>query len=370
MSRIVVAMSGGVDSSVAACLLRREGWEVIGITLDLWQSESGNCLPAEDAERVCRKLDIPHYVLECRSEFKRIIIDEFCEEYFRGRTPNPCVRCNPRIKFKQLLEFARKLDAEAVATGHYVRVEQPKELPITNGRLPIGNSRYLLRKGRDLSKDQSYVLYGLTQDQLARCRFPLGEWEKTKVRALARELGFANHDRPDSQEACFVPEDDYGAFLAEIAPERIRPGKIVDTSGKFLGRHRGIHLFTLGQRRKLGVAVGEPRYVVRIEPETATVVVGSREETLRSNFTLRDVNWIAFDHPPERTITAMLKIRYTHCAAPARVEAIPNEHAARVAFESPESAITPGQAAVFYHDDLLLGGGTIDAVEDYSVLRK
>jgi len=363
MSRIVVAMSGGVDSSIAACLLQREGWEVVGITLDLRGPGGGACRPSIEAQQVCRLLGIEHHTLDCSEEFKRTIVEPFCDEYFRGRTPNPCVRCNPLIKFRRLVAAAREFGADAMATGHYVRLEPADQLSIADSQLPIDMTRCLLLKARDGLKDQSYVLFALQQEQLSRCRFPLGEWKKPKVRALAQELGFSNHERPDSQEICFVPDDDYGAFLAGIAPERIRPGRIVDTSGRFLGRHRGIHRFTLGQRRRLGIAVGEPRYVVRLEPETATVVVGSKEETCNSAFTVRDVNWIAFAHPPSM-IEARVKIRYTHQPAPARIETIPAEQAARVTFASPESAITPGQAAVFYHHDLLLGGGTIDKLVD------
>ena len=361
MRRIILAMSGGVDSSVAAHLLQSEGWEVIGVTFDLWVEDSASapagrqcCLTAvEDARRVCEMLGIAHRTLDCRDEFRRTVVEEFCDAYFCGRTPNPCVRCNPRIKFRSLLEMMRDLGAEAVATGHYARVEKKPEAE---------GGRFLLRKGIDRRKEQSYVLCGLGQDQLAHCVFPLGGWEKTNVRAVARELHLQTHDKPESQEICFLPAGDYGAFLSRFTPERVRPGRIVDTSGKFLGRHRGIHHFTLGQRRRLGFAVGVPRYVVRIEPDTATVVVGSKEETFHSGFTVRDVNWIAFEAPPA-TLDAAVKIRYTHEPAPARIEPIPSEgRAARVTFLAPESAVTPGQAAVFYHDDLVLGGGTIDEV--------
>ena len=360
MGRIILAMSGGVDSSVAAHFLLHEGWEVIGVTFDLWVEDStsapagGPCCSTavEDARRVCETLGIAHRTLDCRDEFRRTVVDEFCDAYFRGKTPNPCVRCNPRVKFRSLLEIMRDLSADAVATGHYARV---KKEPEANG------GRFLLRKGMDRRKEQSYVLSGLTQDQLAHCVFPLGGWEKTKVRAVARDLHLQTHDMPESQEICFLPGGDYGAFLSRFAPERVRPGRIVDTSGKFLGRHRGIHHFTIGQRRKLGFAVGAPRYVVRIDPDAATVVVGSKEETFHPSFTVRDVNWIAFEAPPA-TLDAAVKIRYTHEPAPARIEPIPGERAARVTFCSAESAVTPGQAAVFYHDDLVLGGGTIDAV--------
>ena len=354
MKRIVLAMSGGVDSSVSAYLLQREGWEVTGVTLDLWRGTGGAddaaevpCLPAaEDARQVCEELGIAHRVIDCRDEFRRAIIQEFCEEYFRGRTPNPCIRCNPHIKFKCLVAYARRIGADAIATGHYAIVEHR------------ARGRFLIRKGKDPAKEQSYVLHGLSQAQLALCRFPLGTWEKRSVRALARELGLQTHNKPDSQEVCFVPGDDYGRFIENVLPGRARPGRIMDTSGRQLGRHSGVHLFTIGQRRGLGIAVGEPRYVVDINPETATVVVASREETYRSRFLVRGINWIALEAPAE-PFHAQVKIRYTHDPAPARVEPSDEGRAATVTFEKPQHAITPGQAAVFYDEDLVLGGGTI-----------
>jgi len=345
-------MSGGVDSSVAAWLLRQEGWDVVGASLILWTANGPKgrdaCTSpgAEAAARVCEKLGLPHRTIDCREEFRSRVVEPFCEAYFSGRTPNPCVACNPTIKFAQLLRAADELDAQAVATGHYVRIEH--------------DARHLLRRGVHTKKEQSYVLYRLRQDQLARCVFPLGARDKPEVRRLAEQAGLETHDRPESQEICFIPGHDYGEFLSRVAPERVRPGRIVNTSGEFLARHRGIHRFTLGQRRKLGVAVGEPRYVVRIEPDTATVVIGAKEETLRSTFVARDVNWIAYDDPTE-PMTADVKIRYTHRPARARIEPMPRARAATVTFDEPASAITPGQAAVFYDGDLLLGGGTIDA---------
>jgi len=359
--RVILAMSGGVDSTLAAHLLRQDGWDVIGVTLDLRLGGDGDCVLAVDARRACKALGIEHHVLDCRNEFKRVVVAEFCNEYLHGRTPNPCVRCNPRIKFSHLMKMASQLNAEAVATGHYARVEVPDSHATADNRAGLDESRHWLRRGADRSKDQSYVLHGLTQEQLARCVFPIGAWEKPAVRALALELGIPVHDRPDSQEICFLPEGDYGRFLAETAPDRIRPGRIVNTSGEFLGRHRGIHLFTLGQRRKLGIAIGRPQYVVRIEQGTATVVVGEVEETFRSACIVRDINWITFAEPP-KNVDARVQIRYTHCAAPAQIEPQGDGRTARVTFAAPESSITPGQAAVFYADDLVLGGGTIEEV--------
>ena len=358
MKRIIVAVSGGVDSAVAAHLLQKKGWEVIGVTFDLWRDErpagdvGAPTSAAADAGIVCGQLGIEHRVLECREMFRRRVVEPFCDAYLHGRTPNPCVLCNPRIKFALLEELACDLDADAIATGHYARVEGPD-----------CGGRFLLRKGTYRDKEQSYVLFGLSQRPLSLTRFPLGTWEKADVRALAEDLGLVVHDKSDSQEICFIPDNDYGAFLARQAPESIRPGPVVDTSGKELGRHEGIHRFTIGQRKGFGIALGAPRYVLRIDPGTATVVLGTREETFGKTFLVQKVNWVSISPPSER-VRAAVKIRYTHSCAPALIEPLEDAATARVTFETPESAITPGQAAVFYDGDLLLGGGVIEAVND------
>lgn len=342
--RVILAMSGGVDSSAAACLLQREGWEVAGVTFDLWPEVAQEAI--EDARHVAGQLGIAHTVLSLRDEFLREVVEPFCRDYFDGRTPNPCVRCNPRIKFDALLRLAGESGADAVATGHYARVETS-----------AAQDRRLLRRARDAQKDQSYMLYGLAQSHLARARFPLGEMTKDEVRRVAKDAGLKSHDRPDSQEICFVPDDDYAGFLERRMPGRARAGEIRDSYGRTLARHDGIHRFTIGQRKGLGFAAGEPRFVLRLEPETATVVVGRREETMRAEFMAREVNWVYPVHESER-FDAEVKIRYRHRGACGRVEVLP-EAKARVMLAAPESAVTPGQAAVFYDGDYVVGGGTI-----------
>ena len=352
MNRIILAVSGGVDSSVAAWLLLQQGWEVIGVTFDLWREERPWSFfqPSSaiaDARSVCEALGIEHRVIECREEFRRVVVDGFCAEYFRGRTPNPCTVCNPRIKFMLLAKLARELSAIAIATGHYARVEGPHR-----------SGRYVLRKGAASGKEQSYVLYGLSQSQLSAARFPLGRWRKAEVRAQARKLGLRVHEKPDSQEICFIPDDDYGAFLSRCAPEKVRPGRIEDSSGKLLGRHAGVHRFTIGQRKGLGIAAGRPLYVLRIDPATATVVVGAREESFERSCLVQKVNWLSVPCP-SGSIRALVRIRYAHAGAAALVEPLAGSDAVTVIFDEPQIAITPGQSAVFYEGDMVLGGGVI-----------
>jgi len=346
---VILGMSGGVDSSLAAHLLKRDGWRVIGVTFRFWEDDTSTAAgraaeSVADAARACQQIGIEHHAVDCREEFRRRIVEPFCAEYLAGRTPNPCVRCNPTMKFARLIAEAERFGADRIATGHYVRVE-------TDGR-PV------LRKGLDPAKDQSYVLYGLPLETLARCVFPLGARRKEDVRRIARELGLESERMRDSQEICFIPDDDYAAFLKRRSGDRFRPGPIVDTRGVELGRHEGVHRFTLGQRRGLGIAVGEPRFVVRIEPKTATVVVGTPADTLARRFAVKDINWLSIA-PPRDAIRADVKIRYTHRPRPAAI-APTSDRTARVTLDDPESAVTPGQAAVFYRDDVVLGGGTID----------
>ncbi len=353
--RIVVAMSGGVDSSVAAALLHEQGCEVIGITLQLWGKDvcvsSGTRLccsvrDALDAKAVARRLGIRHETLELVDAFREHVIDYFLDSYRDGLTPNPCIACNTHIKFGSLVERADALEAPLVATGHYVRA----------GHDPA-TGRSTLRRSLDPGKDQSYVLFDLTQAQLARARFPLGELSKPQVREIARSLGLETAEKPDSQDVCFVRDRNKDLFLRTALHADDEPGAIVDVEGRVLGTHRGLLGYTLGQREGLGIATGKPVYVVAIDQPNNRLVVGSREDLLGRMLIAERVNWVSVA-PPERPLRAWAKIRSRHEAAAAFL--MPEEEArVRVEFDEPQSAITPGQAVVFYDGDLVLGGGWI-----------
>ncbi|HWQ62141.1 MAG TPA: tRNA 2-thiouridine(34) synthase MnmA [Negativicutes bacterium] len=355
--KVVVAMSGGVDSSLTAALLVQQGYDVIGATMQIWDSERedaderGCCSLSAvgDARRVAGKLGIPYYVLNFRELFQATVVDYFIAEYAAGRTPNPCIACNRHVKFAGLLQKALALGAEYVATGHYARIGYDE-----------ARGRYLLRKGVDPAKDQSYALYHLNQYTLKHFLMPLGDYTKVETRRLAREFGLAVADKPDSQEICFVPDDDYQGFLAEKAPASLRPGDIVDTSGNVLGRHRGLPLYTVGQRKGLGLAAGRPLYVVALDTERNQVVVGDNSDVFAGELTAGDLNLIAFDALPDR-LEATAKIRYGAREAPAVVTPL-GDGQVRVAFDTPQRAITPGQSVVFYEGDIVLGGGIIDNV--------
>ncbi len=355
--KVVVAMSGGVDSSLTAALLVQQGYDVIGATMQIWDSERedaderGCCslTAVGDARRVADKLGIPYYVLNFRQMFQETVVDYFIAEYAAGRTPNPCIACNRHVKFAGLLQKALALGAEYVATGHYARIGYDE-----------GRGRYLLRKGVDPAKDQSYALYHLNQHTLKHFLMPLGDYTKVETRRLAREFGLAVADKPDSQEICFVPDDDYQAFLAEKAPASLKPGDIVDTRGRVLGSHQGLPLYTVGQRKGLGIAAGRPLYVVALDTEHNQLVVGDDDDVFASELIAGDLNLIALDALPDRLETAA-KIRYSAREAPAVVTPLPGGRA-RVAFSSPQRAITPGQSVVFYAGDVILGGGIIDSV--------
>jgi tRNA-specific 2-thiouridylase len=363
---IAVAMSGGVDSSTVAAMLVREGRSVIGLTMQLWnqrrlpelstEGATGRCCSVDDvydARRVAEQIGIPYYVVNFERQFEEHVIKPFVDEYLAGRTPIPCTLCNNYIKFDRFLEMADSVGAERIATGHYARIQQDD-----------ATGRYRLLRGVDASKDQTYFLFGLTQAQLARTLFPLGGLNKPQVRELANSLGLAVAEKPDSQEICFVPNGDYAAFLSAYLKETgVEParteGEIVTTDGRSLGRHAGVHHFTVGQRRGLGVATGEPLYVIATDPQSQRVVVGGNDALLRGSFFARDVNWVSITAPME-PIAAQVKIRNKHAAAPALL--LPNGDEARIeiVFDEPQRAVTPGQAAVFYAGDLVLGGGWIE----------
>jgi tRNA-specific 2-thiouridylase len=352
--RIVVAMSGGVDSSVAAALLFEAGHEVIGLSMQLYDQRRspeafGSCCSLDDlhdARRVAAAIGFPHYLVNFEREFRQRVVDDFVAEYAAGRTPIPCVHCNADLKFATLVERAAGLDASAVATGHYARVAFDEEA-----------RRYRLLRSEDADKDQTYFLFALTQEQLAHAMFPVGHLTKSEVRAHASRLGLAVADKPDSHEICFVPDGDAAGFV-ERRLGQVQPGEIVDTGGRVLGRHRGIHRLTVGQRRGIGLAHGVPMYVLRLEPSEARVVVGPREELGRRVLTASRVNWIA-GHAPDGPVRATARIRHRHRDAAAAITPIGADRAS-VEFAEPQLAVTPGQAVVFYQGDEVVGGGWID----------
>jgi tRNA-specific 2-thiouridylase len=345
-------MSGGVDSSATAALLLEQGYEVIGLTLKLWPQDCVNraedkcCGPQAvvDARAVCHQLGIPYYLVDESAEFQQQVIHYFAEEYKAGRTPNPCVVCNERLKFGNLIHRAKRLGAERIATGHFART----------GPGPAG--RTLLKRGRDPRKDQSYFLFSLRQDQLAFALFPLGEKTKSDTRQIARECELKTADKEESMEICFVPDKDYGRFLEQANLARKHRGEIVDTQGRVLGHHDGIEFYTIGQRRGLGISSPKPLYVVGLDAEANRVTVGDETMLERDEFTIERCNWIPFEQPPGE-FTATAKIRYNHPGAAATITLAAGT--AKVKLHRPQRAVTPGQACVFYQDDLVIGGGWI-----------
>ncbi len=354
--KVLVGMSGGVDSSVTAAVLLEQGFDVIGVTMQIWPDtnseiravEGGCCSLAavDDARRVSNKLNIPYYVMNFKGEFQEKVIDYFTQEYLSGRTPNPCIMCNRYIKFESLLNKAVSMGIDYIATGHYAKIEYDEE-----------KGRYLLKKSNDLKKDQTYVLYNMTQYQLSKTLMPLGYYNKNEVRAKARELGLTVAAKPDSQEICFV-DDDYGKFIKEQTGQEIKEGYFKDTKGNILGKHKGIIHYTVGQRKGLGIAFGKPMYVVRIDAVNNEVILGEDTEVYFKGLIAGDLNLISVERLESET-RVKAKIRYNAKEVPATV--YPNgEDTVKVIFDEPQRAVTPGQSVVFYDDDIVIGGGTIN----------
>ncbi len=353
--KVVVGMSGGVDSSVAAWLLKEQGYEVIGVTMQIWQDEEeevleeqGGCCglsAVEDARRTAQLLEIPHYVMNFKADFKRSVMDYFTAEYLAGRTPNPCIACNRYVKWEALLRRSLEIGAGYIATGHYARIKH------------LENGRFCLARSVSAAKDQTYALYNLTQDQLSHTLMPAGDYSKEEIREMAGRLGLTVADKPDSQEICFVPDQDYAGFIERTTGVPSREGNFVQKDGTILGRHKGIIHYTIGQRRGLGLPMGRRVVVTEIRPETNEVVIGEQEDVWTDQLLADKMNWMSVPKlKGERE--ALAKIRYNHAGTPCTLWKISQDQV-RVQFHEPVRAVTPGQAVVFYEDDCVLGGGTI-----------
>jgi tRNA-specific 2-thiouridylase len=353
--KVVVGMSGGVDSSVAAYLLKEQGYDVIGVTMQIWQDEdnfvqeeSGGCCglsAVDDARRVANALDIPYYVMNFKREFKTAVIDYFAEEYLKGHTPNPCIACNRYVKWESLLKRSLDIGADYIATGHYARVVQ------------LENGRYALQKSATAAKDQTYALYNLTQYQLAHTLMPVGEYTKEEIREIAKGINLRIANKPDSQEICFIPDNDYAKFITEYTGEIPKAGNFVTPDGKVIGKHKGIIHYTVGQRKGLNLAMGHPVFVLAICPETGEVVIGNSDEVYSDRLLAGSLNFMAIDDL-EGEMVVDAKIRYSHKGSRCVIRKI-NDDTVECIFEEPQRAITPGQAVVFYQGDIVIGGGTI-----------
>lgn len=354
--KVVVGMSGGVDSSVAAYLLKEEGYDVIGVTMQIWQDEEqetqeeqGGCCglsAVDDARRVAWDLEIPYYVMNFKGEFKENVMDYFVDEYVNGRTPNPCIACNRYVKWESLLKRSLDIGADFIATGHYARIEQ------------LPNGRYALKRSATLAKDQTYALYNLTQYQLAHTLMPVGEYTKDQIREIAEQIELRVANKPDSQEICFIPDNDYAKFIAENTETEILEGNFVDINGNVIGRHKGITHYTIGQRKGLNLAMGRPVFVVEIRPQTNEVVIGDAEDVFTDSLLCNGLNWMAIDQLHGEKMRVMAKIRYNHKGAWCTIQE-EKDGVVRCEFEEPQRAVTPGQAVVFYDGEYVVGGGTI-----------
>lgn len=348
MKKVVIGLSGGVDSSVAALLLKNEGYEVIGVTMQTWpegDTDNREASVIEDARRVAEALDIPHHVVHFDQQFRCHVMDYFVDEYLHGRTPNPCVVCNRYVKWEAMLEYARSIGAEYIATGHYAQIER------------LENGRYALKKASTQAKDQTYALYGLTQEQLAHTLMPVGKYEKDDIRKMAEEAGIPVASKPDSQEICFIPDNDYARFIKEYGSGQVTEGNFVSTAGEILGRHKGIIHYTIGQRKGLNISLGRPAFVLEIRPETNEVVLGENEELFTRTVRAHKLNFMSVEDLDGET-EAFGKIRYNHKGALCRVRRV-GEDMLECVFDEPVRAVTPGQALVLYQGEYLLGGGII-----------